>query len=71
MNEITLTIKFPTEQDRDIFLGWLSDGGGEYQFMEYEDTTVTRFDYSKAFPAWGYSPELDGPPVVNLLAEPE
>lgn len=60
-----LTITFPTEQDRDDFLGWLSDGGGEYQFME-GDTNIKYFDYSGSYPAWGYDPEKDGDPTVDL-----
>jgi hypothetical protein len=64
-----LTLNFPTEKDRDLFLGWLSDGGGEYQYMEYTDTAVTQFDYSKAFVAWGYNSKVDGAPVVNLLSD--
>jgi hypothetical protein len=69
MTGITLTIHFPTEKDRDIFLDWLSDGGGEQEFMEYTDTTVTSFDYSYAFPAWGYDPKVHGEPVVILQSE--
>ncbi len=71
MTGIKLIIDFPTEKERDIFLGWLSDGGGEYEFMEYTDTTVTEFDYSFAFEAWGYNPQEHGDPVVILVADKE
>ncbi len=41
-----ITIKFPNEEEKRRFLGWLSDGGGEYEFMEYTETEVNRFTYS-------------------------
>lgn len=69
MTGITLTLDFPTEADRDIFLGWLSDGGGEYQFMQCEGVAVTNFDYSYAFPAWGYDPAIHGQPMVITTAD--
>lgn len=70
MTGIKLVLDFPTEKDREIFLAWLCDGGGEYEFMEYTDTTVDSFDYSYAFPAWGYDPDIHGDPMVILKAEP-
>lgn len=63
-----LIIEFPNEELREWFLGYWSDGGGEYQAMEareiYSDKNDIDFDYSKAFPAWGYNPEVDGDPKI-------
>lgn len=60
-------IEFPSLAARERFLGWLSDGGGEYDFMESEqhhapskETEIRKFDYSRAFPAWGYNPVEHG-----------
>lgn len=65
--------EFPSDETRDSFLGWMSDGGGESNFMDIsesdDDSPVVRFNYSKAFPAWGYDPETDGDPVVKLETE--
>ena len=66
----SLKIEFPSKSIRDRFLSWMSDGGGEYNFFEYcddhlEDTeSVGSIDYSYAFPAWGYKPEVDGEPRI-------
>jgi hypothetical protein len=64
-------IEFPTLMARERFLGWLSDGGGEYAFMEGEEVhapspkeEINKFDYSRAFPAWGYNPVKHGPDKV-------
>ena len=65
-------IEFPNDESAQRFLGWLSDGGGEYNFFESEEyhcedgKPIKRFDYKKAFPAWGYDPKKDGP---DLLVE--
>jgi len=63
-----LIIEFPTEHARECFLTYLSDGGGEYNFMTYDEYlpedekhNIRHFDYSKAFDAWGYKEEIHGP----------
>ena len=62
-----VTFEFPTDVIRAQFLGWVADGGGEYTFLEHVDPDADyQFDYSKAFPAWGYDPEVDGHPVVTM-----
>jgi hypothetical protein len=45
-----LVIRFPTEEHRDNFVGWLCDGGGECQAMESsqyhdEDDPIVSFQY--------------------------
>ena len=40
-----LTIKFPNRQELDLFVGWLADSGGEWDFMKLPETTVVHFDY--------------------------
>jgi len=54
MSRAELTISFPTKRHRDDFTAWLSDGGGEYIYMEgqtiVEDTAgelteIVEFDY--------------------------
>lgn len=37
MNSHNLNISFPSEAALKRFKGWMSDGGGEYQFMDCED----------------------------------
>lgn len=71
MTKHKVIIEFPSLNARERFLGWLSDGGGEYQFMEGEAvhapspaTEIKEFDYSRAFPAWGYDPKKHGPNKV-------
>lgn len=44
---INITVVFPNEEEKEKFLGWLSDGGGEYEYMEYTDTKVNHFRYDK------------------------
>ena len=34
MNEVSVTIAFPTEELARRFLAWLSDGSGEQDFMD-------------------------------------
>ena len=65
-----LIIKFPTDEDRENFMSWFSDGGGESQYMDSLEDGSTRFtvnniDYSHAFPAWGYDPDKHGDPVID------
>jgi len=65
-----LTIEFPTDEDRDNFLSWFSDGGGESYYMDsLEDGStmchVNNIDYSRAFSAWGYDPKKHGDPVID------
>lgn len=62
-------IEFPDEASAKRFLGWFSDGGGEYNFFESEeihgeDKPIVEMDYKKAFPAWGYNPKKDGPNFI-------
>ncbi len=40
----SITIKFPTEEMKDDFAGYMSDGGGEYGFIESRDEAL-RFRY--------------------------
>lgn len=45
----TLVIEFDSVELRDDFRGWLSDGGGEYNYMEGHDEArefLIHFDYS-------------------------
>ena len=62
-------IEFPSKEAAKRFLGWFSDGGGESNFFESEevhadDEPIKRMDYAKAFPAWGYDPQKDGPDLT-------
>ena len=43
---VEVTFRFPSEEERNEFIGWLSDGGGEYTYMEFTRTKVNRFTYS-------------------------
>lgn len=64
-----VVIEFPDEASAKSFLGWWSDGGGEQYFFEAEEIyakrekrkPINRFDYERAFPAWGYNPDKHGP----------
>ena len=47
ISTLEVTFIFPNEEEKQTFLGWMSDGGGEYEFMEFTDTKVNRFIYSK------------------------
>lgn len=62
-------IQFPSEEIRDAFLGWFSDGGGESQAYDslqmHRDVNVI-FDYSRCFPAWGYDKEKHGVPTIDI-----
>jgi hypothetical protein len=71
MTTSKVIIEFPSLAARERFLGWLSDGGGEYDFFESEEThapsedvEIKRMDYSRAFPAWGYNLVEHGPDKV-------
>jgi hypothetical protein len=71
-DECEVTFKFPTKAHRDDFLTWMSDGGGEYVYMEGqtgEIPEITRFDYTEAYESWGHK-EGD-PTIVNCLADPD
>lgn len=63
-----VTFVFPTTEHLDNFMGWFSDGGGEYECMQssecHDDRPINHFDYSKAFRAHGYDPAKDGHPVI-------
>lgn len=53
------------------FCGWLSDGGGEQDFncsyvSNKPEGTYTHLDYTGCFPAWGYDPEKDGDPTIEV-----
>ena len=69
INKPKLIIEFPTEQHREKFMGWLSDGGGEDIYIEEVDPSIVKFDYSKAYPTWGYKPATDGDPLISLKEE--
>lgn len=64
-----VVFEFPDEVTAKAFLGWFCDGGGEEIFFESEEhraerdkrKAVRRFDYERAYPAWGYKPEVHGP----------
>lgn len=43
-----LTLNFETDEDRHDFLGWLLDGGGEYQYNEGRE--------SRELPFMGFNP---------------
>ena len=62
------TFVFPNTETRDTFLGYMSDGGGEWGALESsednDEIPIKNFDYKYAFPAWGYKPEEHGEPVV-------
>lgn len=77
-----LIIEFPDALARESFLTWFSDGTGEQDFMMMERDQyaeedgrdpIVRFNYDKAFPAWGYNPAKDGPDkiVVAESGKPE
>ncbi|MHA2280173.1 MAG: hypothetical protein ACXAC5_04780 [Promethearchaeota archaeon] len=54
-NKFQVTITFPTEELMENFCGYMSDGGGEWGFMEGDGPCQsTTFDYSRCFPAWGW-----------------
>lgn len=75
MSKFQLVFEFTNEDNRDDFLTWMCDGGGECTYMDGQlagdgiKKTIDRFDYTGAFPAWGY----DGtePPVVQCQTEDE
>ena len=62
-----LIFEFPNEESKESFLAWFSCCA-ESKYLENESEVafnedrkpITKFDYSKAFPAWGYNPILDG-----------
>ena len=37
MSDPSVRITFPNKESLKRFIGWMSDGGGEYQFFESED----------------------------------
>ncbi len=67
MKKVTMT--FPNNATRDTFMSWLSDAGGEQDFMQlsnmHDTEPINNFDYSKAFVAWGYDPKKHGAPVIE------
>jgi hypothetical protein len=69
-HEVTFT--FPTKANLDEFMAWMSDGGGEYMFMEGQTQDfppITRFDYAKAYNAWGK--DKGAAKVVNCISDPD
>lgn len=71
-----LIFEFSDALARESFLTWLSDGSAEQEFMQLEQDQyaaedgrdpVIRFNYDKAFPAWGYDPAKDGPDKVVVV----
>lgn len=68
-----VTLFFPDEQTRDDFVSWLSNQGEQYHMQDSEiraemgkGKEIAHYDYSRAFPAWGYKPEEHGEPLVAL-----
>lgn len=72
--------EFPNEDSAECFLAWFSDGGGEYSFLEGESAEnieenggdrkpIVRFDFARAFEAWGYDPAKHGPDKVVVANE--
>lgn len=63
-------LDFETKEMATVFLGWLCDGAGEDMYrnsLESEGYDAI-FEYNKAFPAWGYNKQKDGPDrVVKIL----
>jgi len=62
-----VVLKFPNDELRDLFLGLLSDGGisdSIYDAMKINGVRVG-FDYSGAFPAWGWNGK--GNPTVEII----
>lgn len=53
MTEHSVRIVFPNKKSLKRFMGWMSDGGGEYQFFESEDNIdppeerITGFEYAE------------------------
>jgi hypothetical protein len=64
-----------TEDEIDDISSTISDGGGEEAMTPAifaNAGAFLKFDYSKAFPAWGYNPEIHGPePVITVTVERE
>ncbi len=61
-----LTFEFSSREARDAFLSQFCDGGGDdamYEGMEAEGFSP-RFNYSKAFKAWGATAEQVRCPTV-------
>ena len=66
-----LVLEFDNEAARELFLSMLCDGGIEntiYESMSMHDL-CPRFDYKRAFGAWGWD-EI-GDPVVEVHTDPE
>ena len=51
----SVTFEFPDESTLREFLGYMSDGGGEYNFLVYSEDLS--FDYKECFPTWGWNGE--------------
>lgn len=76
-----VTFEFPSEEALNVFLGWMSDGGGESGASEScrhplhgyqgEHGDSMSFNYDKCFPAWGYDPEKHGERKVVVTVEKE
>lgn len=65
-----LVFEFNSEEERDMFLGQFSDGGGEDSVSvawELRDLGYPHFDYSGAFPAWGWDGKGDA--IVKVTTE--
>ena len=66
--------EFPDEASAKRFLVQFCDGNGEQNWFVLEDLAVEdglpeeqairRFDYSRAFPEWGYDPAKHGTDLV-------
>ena len=70
-------LDFESKEKLNHFLAWLSNSG-EQDYMNMfdmfsevgdEEINYPNFDYSKAFPAWGYIPSKHGHPTVKVTFE--
>lgn len=43
----TITFRFADDKLANAFLGYMSDGGGEYHFIDGPDVSDVRFEYHK------------------------
>ena len=69
-----IILEFPDEETATRVLGYFSDGGGESDLIDCDciyvgdDLGLQKANYSKAFRAWGYDPETDGPDRVIVFS---
>lgn len=61
-NKFQVILTFPTEKMMEDFCGYMSDGGGEWGYME---TNEAVFDYTRCFPAWGW--KKGQPKIIDVF----